>query len=309
MPDQDDDIELPNLPLSGNWKAETLPPPPGREHEPDPAESDERLKELLYSTYDECILWRRCYLAGSFDNKASYFGGRPHLSSHLSWPTISDGSGSMMFLAQISLKAVPDFSLRKHLPADGALFFFVDSGCNGKVLYHPNGPALLQHALPSDVKSVYRDWYPASCECVDRQQLNNCRYHAEFPQFFVEPIVFRTFADSHPGHPWGETGERYQRLWRKEQSREIIGKLGRPHSRWWESGFDYIKRQDGALVPYTHNTKVQPAPEQYGIKPRIGYEPWLPDEGWPYSWVFVDIFTDIAQVALERFEATPSVGR
>lgn len=305
MSNQDDDVELTNLPLGGGWMAETLPAPPGREQELDPQETDDRLRELLYASYDESLLWRRCYPPSSCDKTDSIFGGRPLLSDQIAWPRSPDGSGSMMFLAQISLKSLPDFSLRELLPQQGALYFFVgwsesNRQQNGVVLYDPAGPAGVERDLPKDIKSIYKDRYPKECEWVDRTQLACCRYHTAFPRFFVSPVVLKTFSDHHPYHHWGETGGRYQRLWRKEQSKEIIAKLGLPHSRWWDQSCDYFKRADGTLEPYSIGGKLQPAPEAHNINPRIGAEPWMPDDRWPYSWVFAEIFCALLVSNVEK---------
>jgi hypothetical protein len=295
MVDESDNEPL-NIPVMGNWDAGTLPPPPGREHEADPCQTDEQLLDLLQYSYDESVMWRRVYPPKHGNETTSFFGGRPLLAENIPWPRSADNQSSLMFVGQIDLAHVPEFSHRGLLPNSGILYFFLcGMGLHrpdvqlGRVIADYSGSTPVPRTPPADVIPMWGGSAPRECDWVTKDQLFSFKYYREFPRYDVAPVLCRFFRDHHPTHCWGKTGQRYQDLWRREQSREVISAFGNPHGRWWPDCSDYYRPPGKPLEPVAPAGKPQPRPETFGIEPRIHNEPWLPDGKWPYSWLFVRI--------------------
>lgn len=288
--------EVLDIPVMGGWDADTLLAPPGRELESDPQDTEQQLREHLFSSHDESVMWRRLY-PPSYDRKStSYFGGKPLLAKGVEWPRSFDNSSSLMFVGQLDLADVPDFSQRNLLPKTGMLYFFFGGdddtpiGRLGRVVADFTGSSKIIRERPNDVAPMVDGYAPAQCGWLKKEQIFSFKYYKEFPRYDVEPVLCRFFRDHHPTYHWGETGRRYQEIWKREQSREIVKAFGKPYGRWTPSGCDYYRSgPEETLLPSQESNSPPLAPEVYGLQPRIGSEPWLPDSKWPYCWLFVEI--------------------
>lgn len=249
------------------------------EESPDPNHSDAELWEILQNSYNDGLLLPKV-IPTSLDNPPpSFLGGLPTLPADRTWPKTTDGSASMMFLAQIELDSLPDFSLRQLLPKKGALYFFIGYANNGdgysrgagRVLYDPRPvSAAAFHVRPADQMSYFDGDPPPSGKPAPASQDGQLYY--QFPKWQVRPTACRFFRDNHPFHPSGITGSRYQHLWARVQSAELIRVLGLPRPRC-----DVLKTLSVSPMTDTFND------------PR---EILFPDGQWPYTWLYVKFFCE-----------------
>jgi uncharacterized protein YwqG len=249
------------------------------EESPDPNQSDAELWEILQNSYNDGLLLQKVIPTGLDDPAPSFLGGLPTLPADRTWPKTTDGSASMMFLAQIALDPLSDFSLRHRLPKKGALYFFIGyandgDGYNrsaGTVLYDPRPvSAAAFRVRPADQMSYFDGDPPPRGKPAPASQ--DGQLYFQFPKWQVRPTACRFFRDNHPFHPSGTTGSRYQQLWTRVQSAELIRALGLPRPRQ-----DVLK-----------SLGVSPATDTFN-DPR---EILFPDSRWPYTWLYVKFFCE-----------------
>jgi Domain of unknown function (DUF1963) len=244
------------------------------ERVPLPPLTDAEVQELIHSSAEEAIAFRRVYPPCHAESTTSYFGGLPALPARTQWPIAPSLGFGFNFLAQIDLAALPDCSVRHLLPPAGVLSFFANTDFEhmdiperdrAAVLYFPGGPAGLGEVRPSaEVMPCHGPSYWYHYPWIDRPE----EAPRQFPRWAAEPVVVRTYPERHPLVEDGQVAGRYQELWEAAQRDSLLRAFGQPIKRFW------------------------PQPPLKEI--------WRPDESFPYAWIFIEIFAGCLRKELSR---------
>jgi uncharacterized protein YwqG len=219
--------------LSSNFKK-----PFGAPSSYPPAADDETIRALLHRTADESVAFKHQFPPRYPISGRTYFGGLPTAPAGFRWPRAPDGA-PYTFMAQVDCSELPDFQLRKLLPGNGVLHFFVNwqvfegfdeaqSWPNHVLLSRDAADSWREVRPPDDLPSCYGAnacYYFRWLEHTDR------RLH-DYPRAFSKKAmtmgVVRTFAEKHPVEVDGNSAGRYQQIWEEEQTAELARFYGDP---------------------------------------------------------------------------------
>jgi hypothetical protein len=254
----------------------------------------DRILQAVYESAADDIVFIRKFPPHGVQHAPSYFGGLPRLPAELSWP-YSDYIGQhISFLAQIDLASLPSIQWRSRLPAEGTLFFFANTAFDryepekdkwGHVLFAPYSCVHIGKCdAPSDLMPIHGDSIAYLVKWItheDRQSLFAPRL---FPYWPVDPIIVRTFGNESPTGDTGNLAIKEARAIRAAEERRILTEtFGEPIPR--RSIGRYYAAGNGGP------SRLGPLPPPgYPLKPIVYGEPWLPDDDWPYAWIFAEIF-------------------
>ncbi|GGI29003.1 DUF1963 domain-containing protein [Bradyrhizobium guangdongense] len=202
-----------------------------------PAAGDEDIRALLHRTADESAVFKHQFPPRFPISGRTYFGGLPTAPADFRWPRAPDGT-PYSFMAQVDCAELPDFQLRKFLPASGVLHFFVNwdvfdgldeaqSWPNHVVLSRDTTEPCREVRPPDDLPPCYgasnaRFYFPW-LEHTDRHD-----YPRAFARKAMTMGVVRTFAEEHPRELDGNSAGRYQQIWEEEQAAELARFYGDP---------------------------------------------------------------------------------
>ena len=217
-----------------------------------PAASDEDLRAVLHRTADESVVFKHQFPPRFPISSRTFFGGLPTAPAGFRWPRAPDGT-PYTFMAQVDCSELPDFQLRKFLPASGVLHFFVNwqvfdgfeeaqtwpnqvvlSRDTARIVWpwqstRSNRESWREVRPPDDLPPCYgranADYYFPWLKHTDR------RLH-DYPRAFAKKAmtmgVVRTFAEEHPVESDGNSAGRYQEIWEQEQTAELARFYGDP---------------------------------------------------------------------------------
>jgi Domain of unknown function (DUF1963) len=207
----------------------------------DPAKvaSDEDIRALLHRTADESVVFKHQFPSRFPIGGRTYFGGLPTAPASFCWPRAPNGTPHT-FMAQVDCSELPDFQLRKFLPASGALHFFVNwdvfdgldeaqSWPNHVVLSRDTGGSWREVQPPEDLPPCYgtsnAGHYFPWLQHTDRRRHD---YPRAFAKKAMTMGVVRTFAEEHPKDMDDNSAGRFQQIWEEEQTAELSRFYGDP---------------------------------------------------------------------------------
>jgi uncharacterized protein YwqG len=246
----------------------------------------DKIVQAIYESATDDIVLVRTFPPGGSGRAPSYFGGLPRLPDGLNWPYSDYIGRHVSFLAQIDLASLPAIQWRSRLPAQGTLFFFVNTAFDryepkkdkwGHVLFAPQACIdLEERQAPSDLMPIHGDSIAYTVKWLAHDHRDSPAAPRLFPCWPVEARIVRTFSTLAPNEEIREARE-------VEERRVLDEAFGKPTPKHFIG--KYHVAADGGpsrLGP--------PPPPGYPLKPIVYGAPWLPDEGWPYSWIFAAIF-------------------
>lgn len=253
----------------------------------------DKILQAVYESAADDIVFVRKFPPDAAHPASSYFGGLPRLPSELSWPYSSYSGRHISFLAQIDLGSLPSIQWRSRLPAEGTLFFFANTAFDryepgkdkwGHVLFVPYSCIGLEKCdAPGDLMPIHGGSTAFHVKWIMHGE-NSPLVPRLFPYWPVDPLIVRTFANESLARSGVNPRAGELRDVRAAEERRILtGIFGEPVPRR-TIGRYYASRDGG---PSPHGPLP---PSGYALKPIVYGDPWLPDETWPYAWVFAEIF-------------------
>jgi hypothetical protein len=224
-----------------------------------PSAGDDDIRALLHRTADESVVFKHQFPPRFPIRSRTYFGGLPTAPANFRWPRAPDRT-PYTFMAQVDCSELPDFQLRKFLPAGGVLHFFVNwqvfDGLDEAQTW-PNQVILSRDTVepsrwafwrkessrnesspeqswrevrpPDDLPPCYgrssAEYYFPWLKHTDRRLHDSPR---AFAKKAMTMGVVRTFAEEHPLESDGNSAGRYQEIWEEEQAAELARFYGDP---------------------------------------------------------------------------------
>jgi hypothetical protein len=261
----------------------------------------DKIIQAVYESASDDIVLVRTFPPVKSGRAPSYFGGLPRLPGGLDWP-YSDYIGQhVSFLAQIDLASLPAIQWRSRLPAQGTLFFFVNTAFDryepkkdkwGHVLFAPHACFdLEERQAPSDLMPIHGGSIAYTVKWLAHDHRDSPAAPRLFPRWPVDARILRTFSTQAPT-------EEIRRARKAEERRVLDEAFGKPVPKHLIG--NYYAAADGGpsrLGP--------PPPPGYPLKPIVYGAPWLPDESWPYSWIFAAIFCAQLENKLHHYLKQP----
>ena len=247
---------------------------------------DDKLIELIEESATGALYLDRPY-PPPHGESLSWFGGLPTLPDEMEWPIYvpdpkpdwrTNEPVPMHFLAQIDCAEFPDFEGRELLPESGILFFFAQTDWSNydppdvwktfnvsRVLFHDGDTENLKaRPVPEGIPPCYRTEVEHHYAWFDGKEPAD-ELPCTFRKWPIEMKPFRSYADTHfTGNLAYEVSVQYDTLWRSMQEEALTEALGE-------------------LTHYE-------LPESY-----FDNELQLPDDGFPYAWIGVDVFARIVR--------------
>lgn len=269
----------------------------------------EKILQAVYETASDDIVLVRQFPPTDDGAAPSYFGGLPRLPAEFNWP-YSDYIGKhVSFLAQIDLASLPAIQWRSRLPAQGTLFFFANTAFDryepdrdkwGHVLFAPY-PCIdvEKRDAPSDLMLIHGDAVSYYAKWLTHEDRGSPLAPHLFPYWPVEPTIIRTFATQSPTAKAGNPDADHVSEARAREERRILNEVfGAPTPKQFVG--NYYAEADGG----PSRLGALP-PAGYPLAPIVYRQPWLPDDTWPYSWVFAEIFCAQLMNNIHRHMSTP----
>lgn len=217
----------------------------GAENYP-PAKPDDEILAALKLTQKTAIGFKHVFPPVYREDATTFFGGLPFAPRNFAWPRREEplsrhklAGVPHSFLGQINCATLPDCALRRLLPAQGVLYFFVDWGKLGgferegdaaNLVHYEPGPVCDWHRAepPRDLPPCYDtdagyyfDWL--------RFTTSDLRpYPSTFNKWVMESRVVTSFSQEHPFESDGNSAGRYQELWEQEQLSALKEAFGEP---------------------------------------------------------------------------------
>jgi Domain of unknown function (DUF1963) len=213
----------------------------------------------------KCIYFKPIYPPARSTSHLTYFGGHPTLSTTQDWPNTISGE-PLTFLGQVDLSKLRNFSICSSLPSVGILHFFMSLDLEseilqGKVIYsNESGVPPIERQPPSNAPACYGEG--AHFQFPWQQYTRDARhkYPTAFDRWDMVPTESIDFPLPYHLGIWGEGARPYFAVKEALEYQLLLSTFG---------------------VPAPQN-KFPPLDSAGTI--------WQPDAGFPYTWIFIEIW-------------------